>query len=97
MKRTPRLVAVFGSADSKDGDPRYESARRVGTLLVAAGYGVVTGGYGGVMEAVSRGAADAAEKEVEAAKARLATAQARLRETEANATIQISLTPIGIP
>jgi uncharacterized protein (TIGR00730 family) len=64
VKRTPRLVAVFGSADSKDGDPRYQLARRVGGLLVSAGYGVVTGGYGGVMEGASRGAAEAGGRAV---------------------------------
>jgi uncharacterized protein (TIGR00730 family) len=53
------LVAVFGSADPAEGDPLYELARRVGILLVHAGYGVVTGGYGGVMEGASRGASEA--------------------------------------
>jgi uncharacterized protein (TIGR00730 family) len=56
---SPRLIAVFGSADPPEGDPLYETARRVGTLLVEAGYGVLTGGYGGVMEGASRGAAEA--------------------------------------
>jgi uncharacterized protein (TIGR00730 family) len=55
----PRLVAVFGSADARDVDPLYGLARRVGTLLVGAGYGVLTGGYGGVMEGASRGAFEA--------------------------------------
>ena len=53
------LVAVFGSADARDGDPLYELARRLGAMLVDAGYGVVTGGYGGVMEGASRGAVEA--------------------------------------
>lgn len=54
-----RLVAVFGSADANEGDPLYELARRLGAMLVDAGYGVITGGYGGVMEAASRGAVEA--------------------------------------
>jgi uncharacterized protein (TIGR00730 family) len=58
VKRSPPLVAVFGSADPPAGDPLYELARRVGRLLVTAGYGVVTGGYGGVMEGASRGASE---------------------------------------
>ena len=41
------------------GEPLYEQARRTGSLLVTAGYGVLTGGYGGVMEGASRGAAEA--------------------------------------
>jgi uncharacterized protein (TIGR00730 family) len=52
------LVAVFGSADPGEGDPLYELARRVGALVATAGYGVLTGGYGGVMEGASRGAAE---------------------------------------
>ncbi len=59
LERPRLLVAVFGSADAKEGDPLYELARRVGKLLVDAGYGVVTGGYGGVMEGANRGAAEA--------------------------------------
>ncbi len=59
MGRKRSLVAVFGSADPQEGDSLYELAREVGGCLVAAGYGVVTGGYGGVMEGASRGAAEA--------------------------------------
>ena len=54
-----RCVAVFGSADPVEGDPLYEMAREVGRLLALRGATVVTGGYGGVMEAASRGALDA--------------------------------------
>lgn len=53
-----RCVAVFGSSDPAEGDPLYELARDVGRLLAARGCTVVTGGYGGVMEAASRGARD---------------------------------------
>ena len=59
MNPNPKLVAVFGSAEPVEGDPLYELARQVGRLLVAAGYGVLTGGYGGVMEGASRGATEA--------------------------------------
>jgi len=52
-------VAVFGSSEPAPGDPAYEEARRVGFLLARAGYGVVNGGYGGVMEGASRGAREA--------------------------------------
>jgi uncharacterized protein (TIGR00725 family) len=58
VERRLQLVGVFGSADPPEGDPLFELARRVGQLLVTAGYGVVTGGYGGVMEGASRGAAE---------------------------------------
>jgi uncharacterized protein (TIGR00730 family) len=49
-------IAVFGSSEPGPADPLYRTARRVGTLLAEAGYGVITGAYGGVMEAANRGA-----------------------------------------
>jgi len=54
--RTHHAVAVFGSSEPGEGDPLYEQARRVGNLLARSGFLVVNGGYGGVMEAASRGA-----------------------------------------
>jgi hypothetical protein len=53
------LIAVFGSSRALPGDGDYEQGVTCGRLLAEAGFGVVTGGYGGLMEAVSRGAADA--------------------------------------
>jgi hypothetical protein len=52
-------VAVFGSSEPREGEPLYEDARRVGALLAAEGWRIVTGGYGGVMEGASRGAREA--------------------------------------
>ncbi len=52
-------IAVFGSAKLAPEDPVIEFAYRVGYALAQAGYHVMTGGYGGVMEAASRGAHDA--------------------------------------
>jgi uncharacterized protein (TIGR00730 family) len=52
-------VAVFGSSEALPGEPLYEAARHVGALLARGGSTVVTGGYGGVMEAASRGAREA--------------------------------------
>lgn len=52
-------IAVFGSSEPREGTPLYEEARRLGALLASRGFGVVTGGYGGVMEAASRGAVEA--------------------------------------
>lgn len=56
--REERSIAVFGSSEPHEGEPPYEDARRVGALLAKAGYRIVTGGYGGVMEAASRGAVE---------------------------------------
>jgi uncharacterized protein (TIGR00725 family) len=53
------VVAVFGSSAGSPGEAGYEAARTCGCLLAEAGYAVATGGYGGTMEACSRGAADA--------------------------------------
>ena len=52
-------VAVFGSSEPGEGDPLYEEAREVGRSLAEAGFWVINGGYGGVMEAASRGAREA--------------------------------------
>jgi hypothetical protein len=55
----PAQIAVFGSSATATGTPAYEAGVRCGRLLAEAGFVVATGGYGGLMEAVSRGAADA--------------------------------------
>lgn len=55
MTRATCAVAG-GSACSRE---EYAAAREVGRLLAKAGFVVVTGGLGGVMEAASRGAREA--------------------------------------
>jgi uncharacterized protein (TIGR00725 family) len=52
----PRFVTVFGGASPTE--PDYQQALRLGKLLALAGCSVLTGGYIGTMEAVSRGAAE---------------------------------------
>jgi uncharacterized protein (TIGR00730 family) len=52
-------VTIFGGAQPKPGDTAYEEARRLGMILAQAGHTVLTGGYIGTMEAVSRGACEA--------------------------------------
>jgi uncharacterized protein (TIGR00730 family) len=54
-----RGVAVFGSARTPEGHPRYEQARAIGRALGRAGFTVITGGGPGAMEAANRGARDA--------------------------------------
>ncbi|HLE52072.1 MAG TPA: LOG family protein [Anaerolineales bacterium] len=51
-------VTVFGGAEPKPGEPAYEEALRLGRLIGSAGHTVLTGGYIGTMEAVSRGVAE---------------------------------------
>ena len=53
------VIGIYGSANTQPGSPDYQDAYRLGAALAAAGYPVMTGGYGGVMGAISRGAAEA--------------------------------------
>lgn len=59
---TERIVTVFGSSRPKEADADYFEARELGRVLAQAGYAVCSGGYAGVMEAVSRGAKEAGGK-----------------------------------
>ncbi len=52
-------VAVFGSARTSADDPAYVAARETARLLVAEGFGVITGGGPGIMEAANMGASEA--------------------------------------
>ncbi len=52
----PPSISIFGSARARPGDPSYETAREIARRLAAAGFGVITGGGPGVMEAGNRGA-----------------------------------------
>jgi len=49
-------VAVLGSARLAEDDDRWQQAYRLGEMLAAAGFATITGGYGGLMAAVSQGA-----------------------------------------
>lgn len=49
-------VAVIGDGTVEDGSEPWRLAESLGERLVDAGYRVLTGGLGGVMEAASRGA-----------------------------------------
>lgn len=52
-------ITIFGGAQPKEGSSGYEQARELGKLLAERGHAVLTGGYMGTMEAVSRGASEA--------------------------------------
>jgi uncharacterized protein (TIGR00725 family) len=53
------IVSVFGSSRVRPGSPAYDEAWELGQELAGRGITVCSGGYGGVMEAVSRGAREA--------------------------------------
>lgn len=57
-------VSVFGSARTLSTNPIYKEAEKIGRLLVEAGYGVITGGGPGIMEAANKGAHDAGGKSI---------------------------------
>jgi uncharacterized protein (TIGR00725 family) len=58
MRRMPApIIAVIGDGTLPDISPLGRLAERLGEALVDAGFRVLTGGLGGIMEAASRGAA----------------------------------------
>jgi hypothetical protein len=52
-------ITVFGGSQPKPGESVFEEALHLGKILAQKGYIVLTGGYIGTMEAVSRGASEA--------------------------------------
>jgi uncharacterized protein (TIGR00730 family) len=52
-------VSIFGSARTDRKHAYYKLARETGKILGDAGYGVITGGGPGIMEAANRGAKEA--------------------------------------
>jgi uncharacterized protein (TIGR00725 family) len=52
-------ISVFGGSQPKEGDKAFAEALELGKLLAQRGHTVLTGGYIGTMEAVSRGANEA--------------------------------------
>jgi uncharacterized protein (TIGR00730 family) len=57
-------VSIFGSARSKPGDRYYKLAEKTASEVVDAGFAVITGGGGGIMEAANKGAADAGGRSI---------------------------------
>lgn len=57
-------VSIFGSARTKNENPYYEMAVECGRLLTEQGYGVISGGGPGIMEAANKGAYEAGGKSV---------------------------------
>ncbi len=49
-------VSIFGSARTKPDSPIYKQTEELANLLSQAGYGIITGGGPGLMEAANKGA-----------------------------------------
>ena len=56
MGRIGPCVSIFGSARTKTDDPQYLLAEKIAYKISKAGYGVITGGGPGIMEAGNKGA-----------------------------------------
>lgn len=59
LAETGRCIGIFGSARTHPDSELYKTTVEIGKKLVEAGYGVVTGGGPGIMEAGNKGAYDA--------------------------------------
>ena len=59
MAKIGPCISVFGSARTQEDHPHYQMAVEVAERIVDAGYGVITGGGPGLMEAANRGAKNA--------------------------------------
>jgi len=56
LSRIGPCVSIFGSARTKPDNKYYKLAQSVAQAIVEAGYGVITGGGPGIMEAGNKGA-----------------------------------------
>lgn len=54
-----KRITVFGGSRCGPDSVEYKEAHKLGRLLVEAGFDVCSGGYSGIMEAISRGAHEA--------------------------------------
>ncbi|TXF76190.1 TIGR00730 family Rossman fold protein [Chryseobacterium sp.] len=64
MAKIGPCVSVFGSARLKEGDPYYEMAVEIARKITEIGFGIITGGGPGIMEAGNKGARIAKGKSI---------------------------------
>jgi uncharacterized protein (TIGR00730 family) len=53
-----KTITIFGSSIPGEDDEQYKFAYKLGASLAKNGFNICTGGYGGIMEAASKGAYD---------------------------------------
>lgn len=59
-----KIITIFGSSLPKPGDQEYEQAYFLGNYLGDKGFNVCSGGYQGIMDAVSKGAVKSGAKAI---------------------------------
>lgn len=57
-------VSIYGSARTSPQDKYYKLAEQTAGILAKAGFAIITGGGGGIMEAANKGAAQAGAKSI---------------------------------
>ncbi|MDZ4748175.1 MAG: TIGR00730 family Rossman fold protein [Saprospiraceae bacterium] len=56
LNRIGPCISIFGSARTKPDSPHYQTAVKIAQKLTDAGFGIITGGGPGIMEAANKGA-----------------------------------------
>ena len=64
MNKIGPCISIYGSARTKPDNPYYKMAIEVAELLALDGYGIITGGGPGIMEAGNKGAQNMRGKSV---------------------------------
>jgi len=59
-----KTITVFGSSLPKEGEKEFQTAYELGKALGENGFNVCSGGYQGIMNAVSKGAAEAGKEAI---------------------------------
>jgi len=64
LSALPYSITIFGAARANPGDEYYEAAVEISRKLAKEGFGVISGGGPGIMEAANKGASEAGGQSV---------------------------------